>query len=60
MTIQHWMAGKGELKPEVPDAPPEHLLKELLEVIELWRNSYPTIEHCKAMQRLADAIREET
>lgn len=60
MTANSYFSGAAELKPEIPDEAPTHLVDELLSVIELWRGSIPSTGQCEAMQRLAHAIREES
>lgn len=63
LTITQDTVRKSVVHPEyitLPDSGCEHLVGELLSVIELWAGGHPTHEQCEAMQRIAKAIGEES
>ena len=59
MTVQSWLSRKDESKYDLPDGPPEHLVEQLVTVIEMFEDGYPTKQQLMAIKRLAKAIREE-
>lgn len=58
MTLSLWRSDRRSETCETPDGPPEHLVSQLLDVIELI-DGYPTPEQLRAIKRLANSIREE-
>ena len=60
MTLKSWLCDERSKTVEVPDQHPEHLVDELLDVIDLSNGGYPTQEQWQAILRLKNSIREET
>ena len=57
MTVENWRSERRGAM-EIPRTHSYHV-EELLAIIELWQGGFPTAEQCSAMQRAAQAIREE-